>query len=83
MHLHGDFLIVGEWHPHMLFCSSRGLRQGDSLSPYHFVVEMEALNCLINRAVRGALLFGYKMEGKGGKGLVISHLFYSDDTLVF
>ena len=30
-----------------------------------------------------AFLSGCKIEGRGGKGLVISHLLYIEDTLVF
>ena len=56
-----------------------GLRQGDPLSPYLFVLGMEALSCLLSRAVEGAFLTGCKI----GEGLVVSHLLYADDTLLF
>ena len=35
------------------FWSSRGLRQEDLLSPYVFVIGMEAVSCLLKRAVEG------------------------------
>ena len=47
---------------------------------------MEALNCLINRAVEGNYLSGSRIiDGRGGgrSELVISHLLYADDTLIF
>ena len=50
---------------------------------------MEALSCLINRAVEGNYLSGSRIvEGRGGGGggggdMVISHLLYTDDTLIF
>ena len=69
--------------PAGFFPSSKGLRQGDPLSPYLFVIGMEALSCLINRAVEGNYLSGSKITGGRGGDLVISHLLYDDDTLIF
>ena len=48
------------------FQSSRGLRQGDPISPYLFVVVMEALSCLVKRAVNGGFLSPCQVRGKGG-----------------
>ncbi|XP_034710620.1 uncharacterized protein LOC117933367 [Vitis riparia] len=44
---------------------------------------MEALSCLINRAVRGGFLTSCKLRGRGGNGIQVSHLLFTDDTLVF
>ena len=65
------------------FQSSRGLRQGDPLSPYLFVIGMEALSCLINRTVDDNYLSGIRVANGGGEDLSISHLLYADDTLIF
>ena len=40
------------------FPSSKGLRQGDHLSPYLFVLGMEVLDALIRKAVAGGYLSG-------------------------
>ena len=69
--------------PSGFFRSSRGLRQGDPLSPYLFVIGMEVLSCLIDKAIEGGFLSRYSFGGRGREGLIISHLLYADDTILF
>ncbi|RVX18439.1 putative mitochondrial protein [Vitis vinifera] len=70
-------------HPAGFFPSSKGLRQGDPLSPYLFVMGMEVLGALIRRAVEGGFLSGCNIREGGRTALNISHLFFADDTIVF
>ena len=65
------------------FQSSRGLRQGDPLSPYLFVLRMVVLSRLISRAVEGGFLSSCRFGGRTGEGLVVSHLLFVDDTILF
>ena len=44
---------------------------------------MKALNCLLRRAKESGYLFGFKVSGRGGEDLEISHLLFANDTLVF
>ena len=44
---------------------------------------MEALSCLINRPVEGNYLSGSRIADGRGEELVISHLLYADETLLF
>ena len=65
------------------FRSSRGLRQGDPLSPYLFVIGMEALSGMLKRVVEGNFILGCRFGGRDGRELVISHHLYADDTVLF
>ncbi|RVW33526.1 Vesicle-associated membrane protein 727 [Vitis vinifera] len=78
-----SFSVLVNGSPTGFFRSSRGLRQGDPLSPYLFVLGMEALSSLINRAVRGGFLSGCRIGGREGVGIQVTHLLFADDTLVF
>ncbi|KAL6331568.1 hypothetical protein AAG906_011508 [Vitis piasezkii] len=44
---------------------------------------MEALSCLINKAVRRVFLTGCRIRGRSGSGIQVSHLLFADDTSVF
>jgi hypothetical protein len=58
---------------------TRGLRQGDPLSPYLYVLVAEGLSCMIKGAKERGDLEGVKVCREA---LVISHLFFfSDDSL--
>ena len=78
-----SFSVLINGSPVGFFQSSRGLRQGDLLSPYLFVIGMEALSSLIKHAVEGNYLSGSRFADRRGEELVISHLLYADDTLLF
>ena len=78
-----SFSVLFNGSPTGFFQSSRGLRQGDPLSPYLFVIGMEVLSCMLKRAVEGNFISGCRLRNSEGGELVISHLLYADDTIVF
>ena len=77
------FSVLVNGVPAGFFPSTKGLRQGDPLSPYLFIMGMEVLDVLIRRAVEGGFLSGCNIRGGSGPSLNISHLFFADDTMVF
>ena len=47
------------------------------------MIVMELFSCLMRRAISGGFLSGWRVRGRGGEGILISHLLFADDTLVF
>ena len=71
-------MVNGEPRSHIV--PTRGLRQGDSLSPYLFLLCFEGLNGLIQHAINDGKLHGFSPCKSGPK---ISHLFFANDSLLF
>lgn len=63
-----------------LITPSRGIRQGDPLSSYMFLICMEGLTALIHGHERRNLLMGIKIA-RGAPRL--SHLFFADDSYIY
>jgi hypothetical protein len=77
------FSILVNGSPCGFFASSRGLRQRDPLSPLLFVIVMEALSRLLDRAIREGLCSGFTVGKSDETSLMVSHLLFADDTLIF
>ena len=58
-----SFSIIIKGSPASFFKSSRGLRQGDPLSPYLLVLEMEVFSILIDKAKMGGFFTCYNIWG--------------------
>jgi hypothetical protein len=65
------------------FGSSRGVRQGDPLSPFLFDLVMEAFSRMINAIISRGLITGFSVGSSEQTRVVVSHLLFADDTLVF
>jgi len=77
------FSILVNGTPLSFFYSSRGLRQGDPLSPFLFVVVMEALSWMLIAALDQGNLTGFSVGSRESEALVVNHLLFADDTLIF
>ena len=44
---------------------------------------MKVFSCLLRRAISVGYLSGWRVRGRSGEGILISHLLFTDDTLVF
>lgn len=62
------------------FRMGRGIRQGDPLSPYLYVMVVEALHLMLHDVVALGLVHGFHVEHTD---LEIIHLHYADDTILF
>ena len=77
------FSILINGTPHGFLGSSRGLRQGNPLSPLLFVLVMEAIGRMLDKAVHEGRLSGFNVGAFAGRSLMVSHLLFADDTLIF
>ena len=75
-----SFAVILNGQPGMRFSPSRGIHQGDHLSPYLFLIISEVLSRLIQSAVDKRELLGIQMNTGGP---IISHMLFADDTLLF
>ncbi|XP_035551737.1 uncharacterized protein LOC118349897 [Juglans regia] len=62
------------------FLPSRGLRQGDHLSPYLFIVCAEGLSSLLDHYEKSKLIRGVQVA-RGGTS--INHLLFANDCILF
>ncbi|XP_074321457.1 uncharacterized protein LOC141657967 [Silene latifolia] len=74
------FSVLVNGSPSVEFRPSRGLRQGDPLSPYLFLLCAEALSNMLRRAVENQTIHGIQIAATAP---VISHLLFADDSIFF
>ncbi|XP_042962496.1 uncharacterized protein LOC122296768 [Carya illinoinensis] len=75
-----SYSILVNGKPQQNFLPSRGLRQGDPLSPYIFIMCAEALSSLLNQAEHSKVITPVHV-GRGP--ITVNHLFFADDSLLF
>lgn len=60
--------------------AQRGIRQGDPLSPFLFVIIGEALSRMFSMAMDSNLISGFCPASSAPS---VSHLQFADDTIIF
>ena len=63
-----------------IIAPSRGLRQGDPLSPFLFLFCVEGLDAILRKSAREGEIEGFSLCRNGQK---LTHLFFADDCLIF
>ncbi|XP_024157591.1 uncharacterized protein LOC112165325 [Rosa chinensis] len=75
-----SFSVLWKGRPIGLFRPTRGIRQGDPLSPYLFLLVTEGLSGLLHHADSTELIHGVRAAPNAPS---ISHLLFADDSLLF
>ncbi|MCH95088.1 hypothetical protein A2U01_0016061, partial [Trifolium medium] len=75
-----SFSILVNGKPSHQFTPKRGIRQGDPLSPYLFILCVDVLSRMISHMQDKNLINGIAIANNAPK---ISHLFFADDSLIF
>lgn len=74
------FSVLINGSPEGLITPERGIRQGDPLSPYLFILCAEVLSHMMNQAQATRSLIGVKISNQEP---TINHLLFADDSLFF
>jgi hypothetical protein len=69
--------------PFSFFGSSRGVRHGDPLSLFLFVLVMEACSRMLRAFTSMGLISGFSVGSSEPDRVTVSHLLFADNTLIF
>jgi hypothetical protein len=74
----GNMSVLINGSPSVEINIQRGLKQGDPLAPFLFLLVAEGLGGIMRKAVELNRFHGVQV---GNNGMIVSHLQYADDTL--
>ena len=77
------FFLLINGSPLDCFGSSKGIRQRDPLYPLHFNVVVEALSRMLDVVANTGQLSGFYVGNIAGISMMVTHLLFADDTLIF
>lgn len=75
-----SYQVLIKGRPNRVFCPERGLRQGDPLSPYLFILCTNVLSGMLKKEANHNKLHGIQVARNAPK---VTHLLFADDSLLF
>lgn len=75
-----SYLVIINGCTGSIFHPNRGLRQGNPLSPFLFLICNDGVSALMRLAINGGLSRGAKASRSDPQ---VSHLFFADDCILF
>jgi hypothetical protein len=75
-----SYRVLVNGHSYGLIMPTRGIRQGDPLSPYLFLICAEGFSSMLQRTEQNGGLTGIPIAPRATS---VSHLFFADDCLLF
>jgi hypothetical protein len=75
-----SFSILVNGQPSHSFNPHRGIKQGDPLSPYLFILCADVFSGMLTKSQNQSLIHGITIAHDAPK---ISHLFFADDSIIF
>ena len=75
-----SYLVLINGEPKGFITPTRGIQQGNPLSPYLFLMCVEGLSTLVRKAGETRVLKGIKSSQNG---VWVSHILFADDSLLF
>jgi hypothetical protein len=75
-----SFSVLFNGVPREEFRPTRGIRQGDPISPYLFLLAAEGLSCLLKNHDQSSALNGVQVASTAP---AVNHLLFADDSLLF
>jgi hypothetical protein len=75
-----SYSILVNRQPSPYFKPHRGIRQGDPLSPYLFILCADVFSGLLTKAQNNSTINGISIAQNAPK---VSHLFFADDSIIF
>ena len=77
------FSILINWSPCGFFENYRELRQRDPLSPSFFVIVIDAISRMVDKAMNEGHFSGFSVPNSIGNTLMASHNLFANNTMIF